>query len=83
MGPNISSVNILILNQGYPINNIIPLPESPSGCMVTPPGPWTNHHTNNASFFSLIIKFGTFICPKKLSLVPEYAEVQLNMMTLF
>ena len=28
VGPKISSVNILILNQGCPINNIIPLPES-------------------------------------------------------
>ena len=29
VGPKISSVNILILNQGCPMNNIIPLPESP------------------------------------------------------
>ena len=28
VGPKISSVNILILNQGCPMNNIIPLPES-------------------------------------------------------
>ena len=28
-GPKISSVNILILNQGVPMNNIIPLPEGP------------------------------------------------------
>ena len=27
VGPKISSVNILILNQGGPMNNIIPLPE--------------------------------------------------------
>ena len=35
MGPNISSVNIVILNQDLPMNNIIPLPES----MVARPGP--------------------------------------------
>ena len=29
VGPKILSVNILILNQGCPMNNIIPLPESP------------------------------------------------------
>ena len=29
VGPKILSVNILILNQGAPVNNIIPLPESP------------------------------------------------------
>ena len=29
VGPKISSVNILILNQGGPMNNIIPLPEGP------------------------------------------------------
>ena len=29
VGPKISSVNILILNQRGPINNIIPLPEGP------------------------------------------------------
>ena len=29
VGPKISSVHILILNQGCPMNNIIPLPESP------------------------------------------------------
>ena len=29
IGPMISSVNILILNQGGPMNNIIPLPEGP------------------------------------------------------
>ena len=28
LGPKTSSVNILILNQGGPVNNIIPLPES-------------------------------------------------------
>ena len=28
-GPKISSVNIVILNQGCPMNNNIPLPESP------------------------------------------------------
>ena len=28
-GTKMSSVNILILNQGCPMNNIIPLPESP------------------------------------------------------
>ena len=33
MEPNISSVDILIFNQGCPMNNIIPLPEY----MVTPP----------------------------------------------
>ena len=35
------SVNILILNQGGPMNNVIPLPEDPwgGGCMVSPPGP--------------------------------------------
>ena len=27
--PEISSVNIFILNQGCPMNNIIPIPESP------------------------------------------------------
>ena len=31
MGPKISSVYILILNQGCPLNNIIPLTESPLG----------------------------------------------------
>ena len=31
VGPKRSSVYILILNQGCPINNIIPLPESPKG----------------------------------------------------
>ena len=31
VGPKISSVNILILNRGCPVNNIKPLPESPSG----------------------------------------------------
>ena len=30
-GPKLSSVNILILNKGCPMNNIIPLPESPKG----------------------------------------------------
>ena len=29
IGPKILSVNILILNQGGPMNNIIPLPEGP------------------------------------------------------
>ena len=29
VGPKISSVNILILNQGGPMKNIIPLPEGP------------------------------------------------------
>ena len=29
VGPKISSVNILILNQGGPMNKIIPLPEGP------------------------------------------------------
>ena len=29
VGPKISSVNILILNQGGPMNSIIPLPEGP------------------------------------------------------
>ena len=29
VGPNISSVNILILTQGCPMNNIIPLQETP------------------------------------------------------
>ena len=29
VGPKISSVNILISNQGCPMNNIIPLPERP------------------------------------------------------
>ena len=29
VGPKISSVNTLILNQGGPMNNIIPLPEGP------------------------------------------------------
>ena len=29
--PKISSINILILNQGCLMNNIIPLPESPYG----------------------------------------------------
>ena len=29
VGPKISSVNILILNQGGPMINIIPLPEGP------------------------------------------------------
>ena len=29
VGPKISIVNILILNQGGPRNNLIPLPESP------------------------------------------------------
>ena len=29
VGCKISSVNIFILNQGCPMNNIIPLPESP------------------------------------------------------
>ena len=29
VGPKISSVNILILNQGGPMDNIIPLPEGP------------------------------------------------------
>ena len=35
----ISSVNILILNQRCPINNIIPLPESPLGAHGDPSGP--------------------------------------------
>ena len=34
MGPNISSVNIVILNEDISMNNIIPLPES----MVARPG---------------------------------------------
>ena len=38
-GMKISSVNILILNQGCPMNNLIPLPEDPSGAMVSLPGP--------------------------------------------
>ena len=29
VGMRISSVNILILNQGGPMNNVIPLPEDP------------------------------------------------------
>ena len=29
LGTKISSVNILILNQGGPMNNVIPLPEDP------------------------------------------------------
>ena len=29
VGPKVSSVNILILNQKGPMNNIIPLPEGP------------------------------------------------------
>ena len=29
VGPKIWSVNMLILNQGCPMNNIIPIPESP------------------------------------------------------
>ena len=42
VGPKLSSANILITNQGSPINNIIPLPEGSYGCMVTLHGPWTN-----------------------------------------
>ena len=29
VGPKLSSVNILILNKGTPMKNIIPLPENP------------------------------------------------------
>ena len=39
VGPKISSVNILILNQGCQVNNIIPFQEPLRGCMVTPSGP--------------------------------------------
>ena len=42
MGPKISSVYILILNQGCPLNNIIPLTESPLGGHGDPLGQWPN-----------------------------------------
>ena len=37
--PKISSVNILVLDKGVPMSNIIPFAESPYVCIVTPPGP--------------------------------------------
>ena len=41
VGPKILSANILTLNKGDPMNNIIPLLGVLRGCIVTPPGPWT------------------------------------------
>ena len=42
VGPKIPSVNILILNQGGPITILYHTRRVLRGCMVTPPGPWTN-----------------------------------------
>ena len=53
VGTKILSVNILILNQGGPMNNVIPLPEDPwGGCMVSPPGPRSN--TSGAVEYQLL-----------------------------
>ena len=56
VGPKILSVNILILNQGGPMNNIIPLPEGPKGVHGDPSGPIDYGVSVNVSMISVLGK---------------------------